>query len=143
MRLNTKFQKYCSRLSKLDSLFLLCYQYFFFSAFFFSAVTLLVGELEGHLACNKTGRCVVVGGDNLSGNLEWRDSITDEPRSTWKMAVKMERLVIRILLFRYCNFNLMLTIQCSQSPKPTRLCPSSMSMCRRPFHPAYILARPI
>jgi len=34
----------------------------------FSALTLLVGRLEGHPACKKTG-CWFVGGDNLTGAL--------------------------------------------------------------------------
>jgi len=36
--------------------------------FFFSALTLLVGQQEGHLACKKTG-CWFVGGDDLTGAL--------------------------------------------------------------------------
>jgi len=34
----------------------------------FSALTLLVGQLEGHTACKKTG-CWFVGGDDLTGAL--------------------------------------------------------------------------
>ena len=34
----------------------------------FSALTLLVGRQEGHLACKKTG-CWFVGGDDLTGAL--------------------------------------------------------------------------
>ena len=36
--------------------------------FSFSALTLLVGRQEGHLACKKTG-CWFVGGDDLTGAL--------------------------------------------------------------------------
>jgi len=39
-----------------------------FSFFPFSALTLLVGRQEGHLACKKTG-CWFVGGDDLTGAL--------------------------------------------------------------------------
>jgi len=34
----------------------------------FSALTLLVGRQEGHLACKKTG-CWFAGGDDLTGSL--------------------------------------------------------------------------
>ena len=36
--------------------------------FTFSALTLLVGRREGHLACNKNG-CWFIGGDDLTGTL--------------------------------------------------------------------------
>ena len=35
--------------------------------FLFSALTLLVGQQEGHPACKKTG-CWFVGGDDLTGD---------------------------------------------------------------------------
>jgi len=41
----------------------------------FSALTLLVGQQEGHLACKKTG-CWFVGDDDLTGAkwpLKWRE----------------------------------------------------------------------
>jgi len=38
------------------------------STFTFSALTLLVGQQEGHPACKKTG-CWLVGGDDLTGAL--------------------------------------------------------------------------
>jgi len=41
---------------------------YFLHIFPFSALTLLVGQQEGHLACKKTG-CWFVGADDLTGAL--------------------------------------------------------------------------
>jgi len=46
----------------------------------FSALTLLVGQQEGHLACKKTG-CWFVGGDDLTGAkwlLKWRETVCQQ-----------------------------------------------------------------
>jgi len=64
--------------------------------YFFSALTLLVGQQEGHLACKKTAANPVVMVVDISGwdtdcNTLWQPHLLSaQPRGSWLTQVRLE-----------------------------------------------------